>query len=113
MSANDQKDDGQWWACPTCGGDTRICRGKHVATTRECIDCDWSVTLDGTEETNSESDLDEKASDGGEENDIAEVLMMIPALFDSDASTEDRLRGGLVLGTLLGVVGYWVFLTVM
>jgi predicted RNA-binding Zn-ribbon protein involved in translation (DUF1610 family) len=103
-----------WWACPTCGGETRICRGKNVATTRECTDCDWSVTLEETEDVDSDSDSDEDDSDEGDaSNDVAEVLKMIPPLFDSDAPTEDRLQGALVFGTLIAVVGFWVYLTVI
>jgi hypothetical protein len=107
------ENDDRWWACPTCGGDTRICRGKNVATTRECTDCDWSVTLEEAEDVNSNSDSDKDDSDEGDGNDVAEVLKMIPSLFDSDAPTEDRLQGAVVLGTLLAVVGYWVYLTVI
>ncbi len=44
-----------WWACPICGGETRICRGKNVDTTRECTDCDWSVTLPTAEDVNVDS----------------------------------------------------------
>ena len=34
-----------WWDCPKCGGNTRVCRGPNVPTERECVDCEWSFTF--------------------------------------------------------------------
>lgn len=47
MTDDNPIDPEEWWKCPTedCDGDTRVCRGRNVPTTRECTECDWSFEL--------------------------------------------------------------------
>lgn len=40
-----------WWDCPKCGSDTNVIGGgSAVENRRECIECDWSVTIPTQEE---------------------------------------------------------------
>lgn len=107
-----------WAECPDCGATdvTVVVRRKSdergvlkdrlsdATIAFECPNCD----------ADSYSELDEDDTEGSDDgSDAIEVLLMIPPLFDSNAPTDERLQGALVLGTLLAVVGYWVYSTVL
>jgi hypothetical protein len=111
-------DGSSWTECPSCESDdvdvvVRRESDESGALTEslssativfECPNCD----------ADSATNVDEDASDeSGTDNDVVAVLKMIPPLFDSDAPAEKRFQGGLVLATLVAIVGYWVYLTVM
>ena len=45
MIEDPREDPEDWWDCPKCGENTRICREENVTTGRECTDCNWSITI--------------------------------------------------------------------